>query len=230
MCEEGKSESPLAWRCYRAVSKPTPMPHARSQAQAKPKGCRCPSCRAQHVSPSCCMSAGAKLILRFEPFLLHAECMDMEAAQALLQAARLAGFRESGATIGSSGGRVMVRMTVRVVHDSMQHDSYSLPRLFARLLAVCAIGAASAGQCERDVCMPTKYQRMPLLVKGTLVKWRLTCLGKCAPSSPPLQFSCSDPVEWCYPAYWNVLKRRPWLFFARQVGPWSSGLGQLGLC
>lgn len=54
------------------------------------------------------MPAGAKLILRFEPFLLHAECLDLEAAQALLQAARLAGFRESGATIGSSGGRVMV--------------------------------------------------------------------------------------------------------------------------
>jgi len=34
----------------------------------------------------------------------------MEAAGTLLHAARLAGFRESGATIGASGSRVMVRM------------------------------------------------------------------------------------------------------------------------
>jgi tRNA(Phe) wybutosine-synthesizing methylase Tyw3 len=52
---------------------------------------------------------GAMLVFRFEPFLLHAEVENMEAATRLLYAARLAGFRESGAIQGSSTStRLMV--------------------------------------------------------------------------------------------------------------------------
>ena len=57
-------------------------------------------------------AAGARLFLRFEPFILHAECRDMDVAARMLAAARVAGYRESGATVGSSGGRVMVRGVV----------------------------------------------------------------------------------------------------------------------
>ncbi|GAX76413.1 hypothetical protein CEUSTIGMA_g3858.t1 [Chlamydomonas eustigma] len=49
--------------------------------------------------------SGARLVLRFEPFILHAECESMEAARLLLLAAREAGYRESGITVG---GRIMV--------------------------------------------------------------------------------------------------------------------------
>lgn len=52
-------------------------------------------------------------MFRFEPFLLHAECVDVASAGWLLQAARLAGFRESGATWGGSGTRIMVRVGVQ---------------------------------------------------------------------------------------------------------------------
>jgi tRNA wybutosine-synthesizing protein 3 len=48
------------------------------------------------------MRAGAKLVLRFEPFILHVECRNMAAAQRLLLVARLAGYRESGATVGEA--------------------------------------------------------------------------------------------------------------------------------
>jgi tRNA(Phe) wybutosine-synthesizing methylase Tyw3 len=41
--------------------------------------------------------AGAKLVFRFEPFILHVECRSMAAAQRVLQVARQAGYRESGA-------------------------------------------------------------------------------------------------------------------------------------
>ena len=51
-------------------------------------------------------------MFRFEPFLLHVECRDMAAANALLNAARLAGFRESGATVGSSNARIIVSQSL----------------------------------------------------------------------------------------------------------------------
>lgn len=54
-------------------------------------------------------ATGARLILRFEPFILHAECRDLDTAMRLLVAARNGGYRESGATFGSAGARVMVR-------------------------------------------------------------------------------------------------------------------------
>jgi hypothetical protein len=49
-------------------------------------------------------SAGS-LVLRFEPFILHAECRTLEEASKVLLSARNAGYRESGATLG---GRVMI--------------------------------------------------------------------------------------------------------------------------
>lgn len=52
--------------------------------------------------------AGGKLVFRFEPFLLHAECVDMVAAGWLLHGAVLAGFRESGATLGANANRIIV--------------------------------------------------------------------------------------------------------------------------
>ena len=45
------------------------------------------------------------LVLRFEPFILHAECRTLDEASRVLLAARNAGYRESGATLGN---RVMI--------------------------------------------------------------------------------------------------------------------------
>ncbi len=53
-------------------------------------------------------------MLRFEPFVLHAECRDMESARLLLTAARYGGFRESGITVGERGSRVMVRIQMGI--------------------------------------------------------------------------------------------------------------------
>ena len=56
-------------------------------------------------------------VFRFEPFILAVEARDMQAAQAFLQTARQAGFRESGATAsGAAPQRVMVgiRCSIRL--------------------------------------------------------------------------------------------------------------------
>ena len=56
-------------------------------------------------------------VFRFEPFILAVEARDMQAAQAFLQTARQAGFRESGATAsGAPPQRVMVgvRCSIRL--------------------------------------------------------------------------------------------------------------------
>lgn len=56
-------------------------------------------------------------VFRFEPFILALEARDMRAAQAFIQTARQAGFRESGATVsGAPLQRVMVgiRCSIRL--------------------------------------------------------------------------------------------------------------------
>ena len=58
-----------------------------------------------------CQRGTGRLVMRFEPFIMHAECRDVAAAAQLLQAARLAGFRESGLTLGAAGQRAMVGLT-----------------------------------------------------------------------------------------------------------------------
>ena len=45
------------------------------------------------------------LLLRFEPFLLHCECVSLEAALSLVETARDAGLRNSGVTSGKRNGR-----------------------------------------------------------------------------------------------------------------------------
>ncbi|GLI67648.1 hypothetical protein VaNZ11_011897, partial [Volvox africanus] len=52
--------------------------------------------------------SGARLVLRFEPFILALEANSAAMGQRVLAAARAAGFRESGLTLGSGGRRVMV--------------------------------------------------------------------------------------------------------------------------
>ena len=56
-------------------------------------------------------------MFRFEPFILAVEARDIQAAQTILQIARQAGFRESGATAsGAAPHRVMVgiRCSIRL--------------------------------------------------------------------------------------------------------------------
>lgn len=55
------------------------------------------------------VEGGAKLVLRFEPFILAVEARNIAAAAQVLQAGRIAGFRESGMTLGADGKRIMVR-------------------------------------------------------------------------------------------------------------------------
>lgn len=83
-----------AQRTYRRLQPPllgipNPHPHPTPMSPAPSTGKPAP------LLPLC--SAGAKLIFRFEPFILHVECSGMAAAQKVLQVARQAGYRESGA-------------------------------------------------------------------------------------------------------------------------------------
>lgn len=65
----------------------------------------------------CAGPALSPAVFRFEPFILAVEARDMQTAQRFIQIARLAGFRESGATTaGQSPQRVMVgiRCSIRM--------------------------------------------------------------------------------------------------------------------
>ena len=65
----------------------------------------------------CAGPALSPAVFRFEPFILALEARDMQAAQRFIQVARLAGFRESGATTaGLAPQRVMVgiRCSIRL--------------------------------------------------------------------------------------------------------------------
>jgi len=53
------------------------------------------------------------LTLKFEPFILHAQCRHLDAAKKLLQLANEAGFRNSGFTFGK-GGKVV--LAIRSTH------------------------------------------------------------------------------------------------------------------
>ncbi|KAL0023672.1 hypothetical protein WJX77_012323 [Trebouxia sp. C0004] len=60
------------------------------------------------------MMSGAKLIFRFEPFILAAECRDMPTAQQLVSVAREAGFRESGVTATKARIIAGIRCSLRL--------------------------------------------------------------------------------------------------------------------
>ena len=60
------------------------------------------------------MLAGSKLIFRFEPFILAAECRDMSSAQKLVAVARQAGFRESGVTATKARTIAGIRCSLRL--------------------------------------------------------------------------------------------------------------------
>ena len=60
------------------------------------------------------MLTGSKLIFRFEPFILAAECRDMGHAQKLVAVARQAGFRESGATATKARTIAGIRCSLRL--------------------------------------------------------------------------------------------------------------------
>lgn len=60
------------------------------------------------------MTSGAKLIFRFEPFILAAECRDMSTAQQLVSVAREAGFRESGVTATKARIIAGIRCSLRL--------------------------------------------------------------------------------------------------------------------
>lgn len=60
------------------------------------------------------MPAGSKLIFRFEPFILAAECRDMSSAQKLVAVARQAGFRESGVTATKARTIAGIRCSLRL--------------------------------------------------------------------------------------------------------------------
>ena len=63
---------------------------------------------------------GPQLVFRFEPFILAAECKDMDTAQFLVACGRSAGFRESGVTAtnakAGSSGRIIagLRCSLRI--------------------------------------------------------------------------------------------------------------------
>ena len=60
------------------------------------------------------MPTGSKLIFRFEPFILAAECRDMNGAQQLVAVARQAGFRESGVTATKARTIAGIRCSLRL--------------------------------------------------------------------------------------------------------------------
>ena len=60
------------------------------------------------------LHTGSKLIFRFEPFILAAECRDMSSAQKLVGVARQAGFRESGVTATKARTIAGIRCSLRL--------------------------------------------------------------------------------------------------------------------
>lgn len=60
------------------------------------------------------MLTGSKLIFRFEPFILAAECRNMSSAQQLVAVARQAGFRESGVTATKARTIAGIRCSLRL--------------------------------------------------------------------------------------------------------------------
>ena len=60
------------------------------------------------------MITKARLIFRFEPFILAAECRDMATAQELVAVARQAGFRESGVTATKARTIAGIRCSLRL--------------------------------------------------------------------------------------------------------------------
>jgi tRNA wybutosine-synthesizing protein 3 len=48
------------------------------------------------------------VIFKHEPFIMHVQCRDEEAAKALLQCGLACGFRESGVVLGTTSNRVPI--------------------------------------------------------------------------------------------------------------------------
>ncbi|KAL6761820.1 methyltransferase TYW3-domain-containing protein, partial [Haematococcus lacustris] len=123
---------------------------------------------------------GCTLVLRFEPFLLHAECRDMAAASWLLQAARGAGFRESGVTTGARGSRVMagVRCALRLEVPVADGGALLVGDTYLRYLVALAntkFGLNTARMRHLELLLrPPSPETHPL-----------TPTGAPTPSSPP---------------------------------------------
>lgn len=77
--------------------------------------------------------AAGSLVLRFEPFILHAECRTLDEASRVLLAARNAGYRESGATLGN---RVMlaIRCSLRLEVPVADGGEMLVPESYLRYL------------------------------------------------------------------------------------------------
>ncbi|KAG2492264.1 hypothetical protein HYH03_009504 [Edaphochlamys debaryana] len=126
-------------------------------------------------------AGGARLVLRFEPFVLHLEARTPEMGQRVLAAARAAGFRESGLTLGSGGRRVMVgvRCSLRLeapvadagrvlvpddylsylvdlANDKFQQNLDRIAKFEAELLAVLDAPAPSGFQLSQPPAPPPR--------------------------------------------------------------------------
>ncbi|KAJ9506545.1 hypothetical protein QJQ45_019603, partial [Haematococcus lacustris] len=133
---------------------------------------------------------GGTLVLRFEPFLLHAECRDMAAASWLLQAARGAGFRESGATLGARGSRVMagVRCALRLEVPVADGGALLVGDTYLRYLVALAntkFGLNTARMRHLELLLrPPSPETHPL-----------TPTSAPTPSSPPPHLTSLTPTQ-----------------------------------
>lgn len=78
-----------------------------------------------------------QLVFRFEPFILAVECSDIDTAQQTIQVARLAGFRESGATIGTHGRVIVdIRCSIRIEAPVAEGGRLLVTQEYFRCLAI----------------------------------------------------------------------------------------------
>ncbi|XP_029473898.1 tRNA wybutosine-synthesizing protein 3 homolog isoform X3 [Rhinatrema bivittatum] len=66
--------------------------------------------------------ASGDAVLKFEPFVLHVQCRQLEDAQLLHSVALNAGFRNSGITVGKKGKTVMVLQLLAVCFEKRRHS------------------------------------------------------------------------------------------------------------
>lgn len=80
-----------------------------------------------------------KLIFKHEPFIMHVQCRDLDAAKALLQVGLAKGFRESGIVLGQKKIMVAIRTTANSLElPLILHNELLLSRAYLQVLVTDA--------------------------------------------------------------------------------------------
>jgi len=150
---------------------------------------------------------GTIVSLLMEPFLLHAECADVETAQHVLEVAREASFRESGISLGRRRVMVQLRTTALCLQAPLALDGKLIvdEHYFETL-----VGLANARLEENGRRVQRLWER---LREGLL-------------TSSPDQASASDAIPWVLVCEQSLarsvklaLEELDWMDESRKMGP-----------